>query len=344
MKRSIQKGGLIFCLAVFIAAIPLIGDCYAASGKVYKWKWVGSIPKSLPHMSIWEDMCKEIGERSKGRLVVRPLHLGEHPYGGKEILSVVRDGLVEMGQSEGVYVTGEEVFMGAMDLPFLIPTMDKAVKIKDRWVSELLDDYLKKEWNQFVLSMWLVAGEAVHSNKLLDNFEALKGQKIRVWSKETADLVKKIGGTPVTVAMKETLTSLEKGIIDGGLTSIYAAYAFKWYEIVKYSTWWNFSFPSDFTVVNYKAYNELPADLQSVLVEVGKKYEQRLQTELEAYTYWCAAMGITHCGVTIGGLSPKFHSLLKERVKPITEDWVKRCPGDLGERFMKIAEEELKKK
>jgi len=105
-----------------------------AQQKVYKWRWVGSIPKALTQMPIWEEMCNEITRRSGGRLVVQALHLGEHPYKGEEILSVVRDGLAEMGHSEGVYVTGEEVFMAAMDLPFLIPTMDQALRIKDRWV------------------------------------------------------------------------------------------------------------------------------------------------------------------------------------------------------------------
>jgi len=184
----------------------------------------------------------------------------------------------------------------------------------------------------------------VHANRPLNSFEALRGQKIRVWSKETGDLVKTIGAVPVTVTFKETYPSLEKGIIDGGLTAIFAAHDYKWWEVVKYTTWWNFSFPTDFTVVNLKAFNKLPADLQAIVLKVGAEYEAKLQKELEMYTYYCAAKGITKYAVTMTGLTPEFHSSLRERMKPVIwDDWAKRCPGDLGERFLKVVDEELRK-
>lgn len=314
------------------------------SGKVYKWEYLQCLPPASSHVPRLEKMCQEITERSGGRLVVESVDLGVHPYTGGEFLSVVRDGLAEAANSEGVYVSGEAPIVGAIDLPFLVPTLDKAITIKDRWVSEILNDYLPGEWNQFMLECELITGESVHANTILNSWDALEGQKIRVWSKETAELVTTMGATPVTVAYKEVFSALDKGVIDGALSTVAGGTQLKWWDVVKSLTLWNFAFPSSFTVVNLDAYNELPDDLQDVLLEVGAEYEDWLQTEWVNETGRIIVEGLEAFNINVAGLSPEFTVEIRAKMKPaIWEPWVERCPGDLGQRFLEIAEEELAK-
>jgi TRAP-type C4-dicarboxylate transport system substrate-binding protein len=316
------------------------GPAVSDSEEGFEWTWIGSIPETSGHMAFWDEMCHRITERSDGRLVVTPQHLGQHPYGGADVPSVVRDNLAQMGHTEGTYVTGEDPFLGAMEQPFLVATLAQAEEVRDRWLSELLEPYLAEEWNQAVIGMFLVCGAGVHTRDvLLDSFEALQGMKLRVYNKETADLIKLTGAVPVTVAMKETYPALQKGVIDGGMTSMQAAYDFKWWEVCKYSTWWNFAFGSDFTVVNLDAFNELPSDLQAIVIDTGHDAQDELQEWINSYTTYAVWQGITQYHVTVTGLTPDFLGKLQDRVKPAVEDWASRCSGDLGHRFLEIAEE-----
>jgi TRAP-type C4-dicarboxylate transport system substrate-binding protein len=289
-------------------------------------------------------MCKAITERSEGRLVVEHQDLGVHPYAGAEVLSVVRDGLVESGTTQGVYVTGEEPLMGAIDMPFLIPNLVTAERITERWREEILADYLPSAWNQRMISCFHITGEAVFANKLLDSFDALEGQKIRVWSKETSDLVSTVGATPVTVAYKEVYSALEKGVVDGALSGLVSGISQKWFEITKFATIWNFAFPPDFAVVNLDAFNELPPDLQKLVLDTGEEYQGELKDEMAFLTGSTAISGIEEYNVTLGGLSPEFLSEIQARMKgEIWEPWAERCSGDLGQKFLQMAEEELGK-
>lgn len=344
MKRIVIATGMLLIVSLITLSIVLstIGSASAQS-KVIKWRWMGSVPKALVYTGWWQDMCNEIVKKSGGRLQIEVMHSGQHPYKGSEMLSVIRDGLTEMGESQGVYVSGEEPFMTAMDLPFLINELDEATRIKNRWVKELVNPLLAKKWNQRIIACWLISGEAIHGSKLLMDFNSLKGAKIRVWSKETADLVTVVGGSPATIAFNECYDALAKGVIDGLLTSIFCMHDFKMWEVAKYSTWWDFAYMPSYTAVNLNAFNKLPQDLQNLLVEVGAIYQDKIQKQLLEYNYKVTCEGFRRYGSTVTGLSPKFQAEIKGRCKPIWDQWLNRT-GDLGQKFMQIVKEETKAK
>jgi len=330
----------------FVFTVILIIVIFSATSafcKVYKWHWMGSVPKALVYAGWWEEMCNEIAKRSGGRLQIEAMHAGQHPYKGGEMLSVVRDGLTELGESQGVYVSGEDPFMTAMDLPFLIDKLDDATRIKNRWIKELVNPILEKKWNQRIIACWLITGEAIHGSKLLKDFDSLKGAKIRVWSKETAELVNVVGASPVTVSFSECYSSLEKGVIDGLLTSIFCMHDFKLWEVAKYSTWWDFAYMPSYTAVNLDAFNKLPKDLQNILLEVGAEYQDKIQRQLLNYNYKVTCEGFRIYGSTVTGVTSDLRAQIRDKCKPIWDQWLKRT-GENGAKFMQIVKEETNKK
>lgn len=337
MKRKLVIS--LLCL-VLIVGLSTVGN----TAEKFRWTFMSSMGPSLFQNQYYREMCEAITERSEGALEIEFLMLGEHPYSSGEMLSVVRDGLTQMGQGQGLYVTGEEPLMGAVDLAFMMPTLTDAIRIKDRWLNEVLQDYLEEKWNQRIVTTFLMPGEAVHAHKILDSFEALKGQKIRVWSKETSELVEVVGAVPVTISYNEVYPALQKGIVDGGLTTCVGAYTDRWWEVVDHITLWNFSFPLDFAVVNMDAFNELPEDLQNLVIDTCSEYSGKLQVAIEQELYKNVVKGVEEYNTTVSGISPEFYAQIRERAKPaIWDPWAERTADGLGEKFFKIVSEELGK-
>jgi len=327
---------LAACLAVLCL---LIGwPALQAKAETVKWKWMTPLVRSTNSIKHYTAMCQAITERSGGRLQVDPFVYGEHPFKGSDILGAVRDGLTDMGNTEDVYISSVEPPLGIMMVPFLFKDVEVAKKALARLVPEVFEPILNEKYNATIVTSYLICGEAVHAKKLLDNIDALKGQKIRVWGKETGDTISLLGGTPVTVAYGELYTAIQRGTIDGALTSINGAMSTKIHEVAKYVTWWDFAFPWEFTIVNRDKLKSLPEDLQQIIREEGQKASQACQAMNELEPTSELLWSMKSYGTVATALTPQIHKQIQEKVKPVWLDWTKRA-GPEGQKALQIVEE-----
>ena len=326
------------CVIMSICLLILGMITTAAEAKTVKWKWMTPLVRATNSIPHYVEMCKRITERSGGRLKVDPFVYGEHPYTGADMLGAVRDGLVDMGMTEDVYISSVEPPLGIMMVPFLFKDIDQAKKVMERMVPEVFEPILNKKYNSTIITSYLICGEAVHGKKLLDSMDALKGQKIRVWGKETGDTVAHLGGTPVTVAFGELYTAIQRGTIDGALTSMNGAVATKIHEVAKYVTWWDFAFPWEFTIVNRDKLKALPEDVQKIIREEGKRASDACQAMNELEPASDLVRMMQKYGVVATALTPKMHKQVQEKVRPVWTDWAKRA-GSEGAKALKIYDE-----
>ena len=80
----------------------------------------------------------------------------------------------------------------------------------------LLDDVLKK-FNAKALSLWNSGGLVVHSQKPVRTLEDRQGLLVGAISPPTADLIKILGGAPVTIPFPDIYMSLQKKVIDASI-------------------------------------------------------------------------------------------------------------------------------
>lgn len=108
---------------------------------------------------------------------------------------------------------------------------------------------------------------------MVTNFKAtvpsdFEGKKIRVYSEGLAELVRALGGAPVSLPFADVYTALQRGTIDGAVTGYNGVDSQKMYEVVKYLL-----VPSSFTgaggymgwVVNTPWWNEIDAEKQATI-------------------------------------------------------------------------------
>jgi TRAP-type C4-dicarboxylate transport system substrate-binding protein len=165
-----------------------------------------------------------------------------------------------------------------------------------------------------------------------------KGKKIRVYGADSSNVTRLLGGSPVNIAFGEVYSALEKKTVDGAMTSATNAEPMKFFEVAKFLDYWYLAGAAqEWLVVNGKAWDALPKDLQQVVLDAVK------ETNLEEKEWADAAAAdektrkrLPELGMTI--VDPPKDELDKARkaAKPAWDTWLQRTGAD-GKRGLDLA-------
>ena len=121
-------------------------------------------------------------------------------------------------------------------------------------------------------------------NKEINSVADLQGLKMRIPGLG-GEVLKRAGGTPVNLPGGELFTSLKSGAIDATeWVGPYNDLAFGLYRAAKYYYYPGFHEPGTIleAMINKEAFNELPKDLQSIVMNACKVVNQDLLAEYTA--------------------------------------------------------------
>ncbi|HDK27391.1 MAG TPA: C4-dicarboxylate ABC transporter substrate-binding protein [Candidatus Atribacteria bacterium] len=213
----------------------------------------------------------EVYKRTDGQVKINIHYGGALGYKGPEMLSVVRDGLVPIGDILKNAQTGEEKFFGITSLPFLAPGVVD-LRMLEFFTRPIEDEILEKH-NQKMLYQVPWPSRNVYTKKRIDTLEDLKGLKIRTVSKEDTDLFTLLGASPIQMPWGEVVTSLATGVIDGVATSSASGVDGKFWEFTGYASRWNWHSSEDMVNVNLDAWNRLSPELQEIIEKTAHELE-----------------------------------------------------------------------
>jgi TRAP-type C4-dicarboxylate transport system substrate-binding protein len=156
--------------------------------------------------------------------------------------------------------------------------------------------------------------------------------KIRINEPIAAESVKALGASPVAMTSAEVFTALQKGTVDGSTSGPTTFVQRKWYEITKYSTI-TYSLYSVWPVmINLKVWNALPGEIQKVLQEAGKDYEnhtiQLAEKEDEE------AVKFLSKTLEVYVLTDEDRTVWAKTLEPVRKEFLNRT-GKEGEAFFK---------
>src|SRR3546814_4569451 len=110
----------------------------------------------------------------------------------------------------------------------------------------------------------------------------LKGRKVRVQGASQGDLVEALGGTSVTIAFAEVVPSLERGVVNCGITGTMPAYKGGWHGVVDYVLELPVGFTITFMAANLDSWEKLDPKTQAFLTEQSKAWEDEAWKIIEA--------------------------------------------------------------
>lgn len=256
----------------------------AAKAK-YKWKMVTTWPKNFPGLgTAANNLAKIIGEMSGGRMHVKV-------YGAKELVpafevfDAVSRGSAEMGHGSPYYWKGKsEAMQFFSTVPFGLTAQEMNAWIYHGGGQQLWDEL----YGQFGLKGVPGGNTGVQMggwfNKEIKSLDDMKGLKMRIPGLG-GEVLKRLGGTPVNLPGGELFTSLQSGAIDATeWVGPYNDLAFGLFKAAKYYYYPGFHEPGTIleAMINKKALESLPKDLQAIVLNACKVANQDLLSEYTA--------------------------------------------------------------
>ncbi|HKI74653.1 MAG TPA: TRAP transporter substrate-binding protein [Pseudomonadales bacterium] len=239
-----------------------------AEKTVFHWRLVTSWPKNYPGMGMApERLAKEVDKMSDGRLKISV-------YGANEIVpamgvfDAVSLGNVEMGHSASYYWKGKipaAVFFTTV--PFGLTAQEMNGWLYYGGGLKLWDELYAK-YNLVPLPGGNTGVQmAGWFNKPINSIDDIKGMKMRIPGLG-GEVFERAGGTAVTIPGGEIFTSMQTGVIDATeWVGPYNDLAFGLNQVGKYYYYpgWHEPGPNLEFIINKKAWDSLPPDLQEIL-------------------------------------------------------------------------------
>lgn len=205
-------------------------------------------------------IIEAVDKGTNGGLKIR-LHLaGSLPIQATDISNALSDNVVQLGD-DGLF-HGSLPVTGILRLPMLIATtedFDKAAAVMRPYFEAA---YAAKD--VLLLGQYYYPLQVAWSRNVMASLGDMKGQKIRVTSREQGEYVRRLGGTPVTLGAAEVPSALDRGVIDGVFTASSGGGRL-WKDLLKTSFRLGPNFFDASIAVNRGAFGKLPTATQNAL-------------------------------------------------------------------------------
>lgn len=270
---------------VAAAAATATASAQAAEGKVHNWKMVTTWPKNFPGLGTGaEFLAKKITEMTNGQVKVKVYGAGEL-VPAMESFDAVSNGTAQMGHGAAYYWKGKsEAVQFFSTVPYGLTASEFNSWLYYGGGLEIWTEI----YNKFNLVPAAAGNTGVQMagwfNKEINSIADLKGLKMRIPGLG-AEVLKRLGGTPVTLPGGEIFTSLQSGAIDATeWVGPYNDLAFGIYKAAKfyYYPGWHEPGTSLETFINKDALKALPEHLQGLVLDAARIANQDMYAEYNA--------------------------------------------------------------
>lgn len=285
--------GKILSSAMIVGLGLAVGATSVAAAE-HNWRFGNLYGRGTAFGALYEELGKNIGEMSDGKIKVQVLFSGEG-VGTSGMLSAAKTGLLTMVAPFQSMHAGElPAGVVEIGLPGGTSDTDELYSLfHDKgWAPVLKEAYGQHnlEW----LEPYIQPPVYVLTKNKINSVEDFKGLKIRAPG-AYGKFLRKLGASPVSLAWSEIYTSLATGVIDGSIGSNMIDHRDgNHVEVAKYM------YPLPLAgaqvlpiLVNQKAWNKLSDDLKKVVLEatalhakaqleMSKKWESEAVKEMEA--------------------------------------------------------------
>ncbi|MBF0584451.1 MAG: TRAP transporter substrate-binding protein [Magnetococcales bacterium] len=281
-RRVFLKKGLVGGGAV--AAAVALPEATLAEGPIH-WKMATTWPKNFPGLGTGANyLASLIEEMSGGRLKVK-VYGDKELVGAFEVFDAVSRGTVQMGHGAAYYWKGKHpATQFFASVPFGLTAQEM-----NSWLYHGGGLALWTElYEPFGLIPSPIGNTGVQMggwfNKEIRSVDDLQGLKMRIPGLG-GEVLKRAGGTPVSLPGGEIFLALQSGAIDATeWVGPYNDLAFGLHKAAKfyYYPGWHEPGTTLEGLINKKAFEALPKDLQSIVLNACKVANQDMLADLTA--------------------------------------------------------------
>ena len=211
----------------------------------------------------WESRIESI---SKGRI-----HAEIHPFDrsglpGQEMLQLMRLGVVPFGTALLAVVSADEPELNAVDLPALNPDMSALRKTVAAYRSHL-EQTLHDQFNIKLLAIYTYPAQVIFCTKPFTGLSDLGGRRIRTSSVGQSEMMAALGALPIVIPFASTTAAVRNGVVDCAITGTLSGHEIGLSDVTSYIYPMAISWGLSFFGANMTAWNALPSDVRSILLD-----------------------------------------------------------------------------
>lgn len=306
-----------------VAAIALAWSAHADAQ--VRLIFASQSPAGTPNTVFFNSWAQKVNEQSKGavRIEVRD---GETLANMMTAYDRVSDDVVQIGWIFHSLVGNRFPLSDVSSLPFIGD--DNVACSAASWrlyASGLLDAEYKD-----LMPIWFgcLTTNYLHWAKEPKSYDDLGGLKFRVSGKIPAKAIELLGGTPVSLAPGEMYEALQRGTVDGLVTTWAGFEPYKLAEVTTTHLEVPLGGIPSMHFMSKKKFESLPKDVQDVIRANSGEEASRA-----AGAYFASAAARARAPVAasdkqkIVKLTPEQLESWKKKVAAVTESWIKERPG-----------------
>jgi len=266
MKRNI-------ILSIFlILVLPLF-----TYSQQYTIKFASISPEGTTWMNVMHEYDDAVRKESNGRLGFK-MYPGMTQGDEKTVVRKIAIGQLHAAGFTGVGLGEIAPKIRILDTPFLVRNSAEI----DNLYTVLENDFRAafEENGYVVLGLVEIGFVYIFSNSPIQKLEDVQKVKMWVWEgdpvAETAFTSMNI--KPIPLSIDNVRTSLQTGLVNAFYTTPYACISLQWFSQVKYMVDFPLTCSNGAVVISKKYFDNLPSDLQEILIRNGKKYMAKLTT------------------------------------------------------------------
>lgn len=314
--KRVLMGLLVMSLCIVCLTVFFVARSEAA-------KEIRVATVALPETTIHQGLDKwkaVVEQRSGGNITVKVL--GRAVMGGdREMIEGCRLGTLDAGIVSGSVLANliPQYFMVAM--PYLFNNHDEVNAFLDGAIGQKLFKMLEdKGLVGLGWSTWSFRG--IWNNvRPITKPKDLKGLKIRtVETPLDVSTMTYMGAIGTPIAWSECLIGLKQGTVDGISTTYGLGYHLKLYELAKYASQTKHYYETAPLIMSKKLFESFSPEEQKMIKETASEamlWARKEQAQFEDK----AQPLLEEKGVKVNSLSPKAFEELRERTKPVYEQF-----------------------
>lgn len=280
-----------------------------------------------PCVLIQAYLAPNIARRTNGQVTLSVISLAELQLDGQATLTQVGDGTLDMVNIFTGYVAGEvpaleiqSLWGSAPDWETSYLTLTELAEDVDRLIEEATGGSRVFNRNWFAgTDQW------IYSSDPIQTVEEYDGLQTRINSASMSDFIGGMGGEPIFQSIAELYTSLDQGIVDAAVYGALLATSARLFEVTDYMAGPIIGFGYTNNVINKNIWDDIPEDLQQIMIEEGAKAE--LEGLRLAPFQNVAAVAINQqLGMQPVPFSPEIQQHIQEVVLPeyVIPGWLRR--------------------
>jgi TRAP-type C4-dicarboxylate transport system substrate-binding protein len=311
-----------FVLGIFAAMLFLFfcttGPVFAQQKEI-KLRYSNFFPPVHPISKLAEEWCKEVEKRTNGRVKVSYFP-GNTLTPPPQAYDAVVKGIADMAQNLLAYSPGRLPLSEVLQQPLGYASGYQGTKLANAYYQK----FKPKEFDDVkVMYLHGIAPGTFHTKKEIKSFFDMKGLRIKA-NAENADIVKALGGAPVTMPITETYDALQKGLAEGILLPNEALKGWKFAEVVKASIDSNAVsyLTSMYVIMNKDKWNQISKEDQATIEKINEEWIEKQgklwnQLDKEGKEY------AIQKGVKFVKVSKEEEAKVVGLMNPILDDYVK---------------------